>query len=85
MKIVSVETKHVTENPFAGLCETEGEFKSYYVCKIVADNGVFHGKGETEEAARQDVVENMQAAKKNEIAKAVSEYNAEQGVYFVDC
>ena len=85
MNIKSVETKHVTENPFAGLCETEGEFAPYYSCKIVTDNGNYHGKGETKEAANRDAVENMQAAAKNEVAKAVSEYNAKQGVYFVDC
>lgn len=85
MNIKSVETKHVTENPFAGLCEIEGEFEPYYTCKIVTDNGNYHGKGETKQAAHQDAIENMQAAAKNEVAKALSAYNADQGVYFVDC
>lgn len=85
MNIKSVETKHVNENPFAGLCETEGEFQPYYTCKIITDNGTFHGKGETKETAHQDAVENIQAAAKNEILKAISDYNAEHGVYFVDC
>jgi len=85
MNIKSVETKNVTENPFAGLCEIEGEFVPYHSCKIVTDNGTYHGKGETKEAAHQDAVENMQAAAQIEVTKAVSAYNSEQGVYFVDC
>ena len=91
MNIKSVETKYITESPFAGLCEPEiaaemqAELEPYYTCKIVTDNGTFRGKGETKEAAHKDAVENMQAAAKNEVAKSVSKYNAEQGVYFVDC
>lgn len=91
MNIKSVETKQITEAPFAGLCEPEvaaemqAEFEPYYTCKIVTDNGVFRGKGETKEAAHRDAVESMQTAAQNEIAKAISEYNAGQGVYFVDC
>lgn len=84
MNIKSVTTKHV-KNPFYGLCDTEGEFEPYYTCKIVTDKGTFRGKGETKEAAHKDAIENMQVAAKNEVAKAVSEHNAEQGVYFVDC
>lgn len=91
MNIRSVETKRITKAPFAGLCEPEiaaemqAEFNPYYTCKIVTDNGVFRGKGETKDAARRDAVENMQAHAKNEVAKAISEYNARQSVYFVDC
>lgn len=91
MNIKSVETKHITESPLAGLCEPEiaaemrAEFQPYYTCKIVTDNGVFRGKGETKEVAHRDAVENMQVATQNEVAKAISEYNAKQGVYFVDC
>ena len=64
MNIKSVETKHITENPFAGLCEVEGETKA---------------------AAHQDAIEDIQVAKQNEIREAISKYNADQGVYFVDC
>jgi len=85
MNIKSVETKHIAENPFAGLCEVEGKFEPYYTCKIVTDNGVFRGKGETKAAAHQDAIEDIQVAKQNEIREAISKYNADQGVYFVDC
>lgn len=86
--IKKVETKYVTERPFAGLVEVdenEGEFVPYYTCKIVTDNGNYNGKGETKETAHQDAVENFRSAMVREADKAISEYNAEQGVYFVDC
>ena len=89
MTIKSVETKHITKSlPYLSLCVSDGtdeKFEPYYTCKIVTDNGVFRGRGETKEAAHQDAIGNIQAAARNEIAKAISEYNAEQGVYFVDC
>lgn len=85
MNIQSVETKHITEDPFAGLTETEMEFTPYWTCKLNDGKGFHWGKGETKDAAIHDAVENMKNFALAKIREAIAEYNAEQGVYFVDC
>ena len=81
MNIKSVETKHIiTENAIAGVVEFQTEFTPYFLCIIATDNGRFYGKGQTNEEASRDAVEDMQAAhaQANEVKKAISEYNAKQ-------
>jgi len=85
MNIKSVETKYISQNPFAGLFAEEPEFTPYYNCKITTDTGHFFGNGETQEAANRDAVENMKAFEAAKVREAMSKYNAEQGIYFIDC
>ena len=85
MIIKSVKTKHVTENPFAGLCEVDGEFTPYYHCKIVTDNGNANGKGQTAEQAEQAAMELLTSREANKVADVYSKFLSDNGVYFVDC
>jgi hypothetical protein len=81
MIINSVETKHVTEQPFAGLCEPEtGDFQPFYECTIVTNNhGNHHGEGETEYHAEQNALENLRMSLAAEADKAMDDYYVRNG------
>jgi hypothetical protein len=84
MKIIEVKTKHVTTSPYAGLCEIEPEFSPYFSTKITTDSGVFWGRGETPEESSREAAEAIISSAVQTAKSAISKYNAEQGVYFID-
>ena len=85
MNIKSIEIKRVTKNPFAGLCDIEGEFLPYYSCKIITDNGNAHGKGDTAEQAEQEAFELLKSREAQKVADVYSKFLSDNGVNFIDC
>lgn len=85
MNIKSIETKHITTNPFAGLCEIDGEFTPYYQCKITTAAEHMSAKGETAELAEQAAIELLKTREANKVDDAYSKFLASNGVYFIDC
>ena len=92
MKIVSIETKCVTENPFAGLTEIEGGFEPYYATiirytdpSVVGRTLNVSGRGETAEEAEKEAVDLLKSREANKATDAYSKYQSDNGMYFVDC
>jgi len=70
MNIISIESKHMTKNSFAGLCEIEGGFRDYFTIIHYTDpregeraERVYNvcGHGDTEYQSEQDALENLKA------------------------
>jgi hypothetical protein len=81
MIIKQIETKYLTEMPFAAILapESVAEFQPHFVCEIVSDKGTHRGKGETEYASEQDAFESLKADLAAEAYTALEQYNARNG------
>jgi len=94
MNIKSMETKHVTEQPFAGLCEIEGGFERYYATIIRYTDPregeraerVYNvsGRGETEYQSEQDALESLKAQMAAKVYSAYEKFMAEEGAGMLD-
>lgn len=94
MQIKSIETKHVTEQPFKGLVELEEGFEPYYETEIRyieprdgerADR-VYNvtGRGETEYASEQKALENLRGEMAAKVYSAYEKFMAENGAGNLD-
>ena len=91
MEIKSIETKHVTSSPFAGLIAPENgtEFTPYYQTTIrytdprdgERANRVYNvtGKGETEYASEQDAIESLKAEISTKAIRAYEKFMVANG------
>lgn len=93
MKIKSIETKHVTETPFAGLIELEGEFEPCFETIIRyteprdGDTERVYsviGRGETEYASEQNALENLRGEIAAKVYSAHEKFMAENGAGMLD-
>ena len=94
MQIKSIDTKHVTEQPFKGFVEIEGEFEPYYATVIRyteprdgerADR-VYNvsGRGETEYESEQNALENLRGEMAVKAYSAYEKFMAENGAGNLD-
>jgi hypothetical protein len=89
MQIKSIETNHVTEQPFKGLVEIEGGFEPYYATVIrytdLRDGEraervySVSGQGETEYQSEQDALDNLKAQQAAKVCGAMEKYSADHG------
>ena len=94
MKIKSIEIKHVTEQPFQGLVETEDGFEPFYVTEIryieprdgERSDRVYNvtGRGATEYESEQDALDNLKAQQTAKVYGAMEKYNADHGAGNLD-
>lgn len=94
MEIKSIETKHITEQPFKGLV-ADYEFEPFYQTVIrythprdgERPDRIYSvtGTGDSEYASEQDAQSNLRYQISIEANDAVSKFWSDQGVYFVDC
>lgn len=86
MKIKEVTTTYIENSPFSSFVKVEDDdFSPHFNCEIATDEGTFRGNGETKEVAHKNAVKTMKFRQEQKITDAINEYNAKQGVYFVDC
>jgi hypothetical protein len=94
MNIKSIETKQVTEQPFKGLVEIEGEFEPYFETTIryteprdgEREDRVYSvtGRGETEYASEQKALENLRGEMAAKVYSAYEKFMAENGAGNLD-
>jgi len=94
MKIKSIETKYVTEQPFKELVEIEGGFEPYYATVIRYTDPregeraervySVSGQGATEYESEQNALENLRGQMAAKVYSAHEKFMAENGAGNLD-